>query len=345
MATVICERCGLRPAWRRSRRVRPGVGEETQRLCEVRLAEVSAAASPRGFGGRGPVRRLLLRLLRARRLAGQPASRRRHADRAAPAVSSRSTSPSTSATPLASCSSARPSRRWSGAASTSTPSTCCGRRCRTTSWPTCCASSTPTRRRSPRRSRKRPSTSERTDVAPSLSPEAKGALLAAYREIARARRLLRRARARAARAGRATRSPRRGGCSRRFGLSHTKLRGAVIRGVEEGEGAGRPASQTKTLDQYGRDLTQAAREGKLDPVIGRADEIEQTIEILSRRTKNNPVLIGDPGRRQDGDRRGHRPAHRQRRGAGDAGGQARWWGSTWPAMVAGTKYRGEFEER
>ena len=81
----------------------------------------------------------------------------------------------------------------------------------------------------------------------------------------------------------------------RFGLSHTRLRGAVIRGVAQTEEGGRPASQTKTLDQYSRDLTQAAREGKLDPVIGRADEIEETIEILSRRTKNNPVLIGDPG--------------------------------------------------
>src|ERR687894_667245 len=81
----------------------------------------------------------------------------------------------------------------------------------------------------------------------------------------------------------------------RFGLSHTALRGAVIRGVRETEEGGRPASQTKTLDEYSRDLTEAAREGRLDPVIGRADEIEETIEILSRRTKNNPVLIGDPG--------------------------------------------------
>lgn len=49
------------------------------------------------------------------------------------------------------------------------------------------------------------------------------------------------------------------------------------------------------LDKYGRDLTQLAREGKLDPVIGRKNEIERVIHILSRRTKNNPVLIGDPG--------------------------------------------------
>src|ERR671919_558770 len=81
----------------------------------------------------------------------------------------------------------------------------------------------------------------------------------------------------------------------RFGLSHPALRAAVIRGVTQTEEGGRPASQTKTLDEYSRDLTEAAREGRLDPVIGRADEIEETIEILSRRTKNNPVLIGDPG--------------------------------------------------
>jgi ATP-dependent Clp protease ATP-binding subunit ClpC len=61
----------------------------------------------------------------------------------------------------------------------------------------------------------------------------------------------------------------------------------VIRGVEPALGA-RETSPTPTLDQFGRDLTAMAREGKLDPLIGRADEIEQTIEILSRRTKNTP---------------------------------------------------------
>ena len=60
-------------------------------------------------------------------------------------------------------------------------------------------------------------------------------------------------------------------------------------------GGGRPDSDTPTLDQFGVDLTAKARAGELDPVIGRADEIEQTIEVLSRRTKNNPVLIGEAG--------------------------------------------------
>src|SRR6185503_12996588 len=57
----------------------------------------------------------------------------------------------------------------------------------------------------------------------------------------------------------------------------------------------RTKSKTPTLDEFGRDLTAMAREGKLDPVIGRDDEIERMIQILARRTKNNPVLIGDPG--------------------------------------------------
>lgn len=51
----------------------------------------------------------------------------------------------------------------------------------------------------------------------------------------------------------------------------------------------------QALEQYSRDLTQAAKEGKLDPVIGRDDEIRRTIQILSRRTKNNPILLGEPG--------------------------------------------------
>ncbi len=57
----------------------------------------------------------------------------------------------------------------------------------------------------------------------------------------------------------------------------------------------RPSSSTPTLDKYGRDLTALAREGRIDPVIGRDTEIEQTVEVLSRRGKNNPVLIGDAG--------------------------------------------------
>ena len=85
---------------------------------------------------------------------------------------------------------------------------------------------------------------------------------------------------------------------------------------------GEAPSSSLVLDQFGRNLTQDAREGKLDPVIGREQEIERVMQILSRRTKNNPVLIGEPGRRQDHDRRGPGPGHRQGQRARDAQGQA-----------------------
>ncbi|MFE2045472.1 ATP-dependent Clp protease ATP-binding subunit [Streptomyces sp. NPDC059477] len=105
----------------------------------------------------------------------------------------------------------------------------------------------------------------------------------------------------------------------------------------------RPSS-TPTIDEFGRDLTEDARAGRLDPVIGRDDEVEQTIEVLSRRSKNNPVLIGDPGVGKTAIVEGIA----QRIVTGDvprtlAG--KRLVSLDLPGMVAGTKYRGEFEER
>jgi len=134
----------------------------------------------------------------------------------------------------------------------------------------------------------------RADVSPSLAPDAKRALLSAYEEsqalgasyIGPEHVLLALAKDEDSEAGRLLSL---------FGVSHTKLRGAVVRGVDSSGEARVQASSTPTLDEYSRDLTQMAREGKLDPVIGRGEEVETTIEILSRRTKNNPVLIGDPG--------------------------------------------------
>jgi ATP-dependent Clp protease ATP-binding subunit ClpC len=109
-------------------------------------------------------------------------------------------------------------------------------------------------------------------------------------------------------------------------------------------GAAQPRSQTPTLDELGRDLTQFAREGKLDPVIGRDNEIERVIQILSRRTKNNPCLIGEPGVGKTAIAEGLA----QRIIAGkipEILNDKRVVTLDMGAVVAGTKYRGEFEER
>ena len=90
----------------------------------------------------------------------------------------------------------------------------------------------------------------------------------------------------------------------KLGADLNRVRQQVIQllhgyqGKEPAAAGGPPESAPSTslvLDQFGRNLTQAAREGKLDPVIGREKEIERVMQVLSRRTKNNPVLVGEPG--------------------------------------------------
>ncbi len=134
---------------------------------------------------------------------------------------------------------------------------------------------------------------------------------------------------------------------KKYGLTETKLRQAVLTAVgEKGKktGQAKTKSKTPTLDQYSRDLTQLAQEGKLDPVIGRHNEVQRVVQILSRRTKNNPVLIGEPGIGKTAIVEGL--ATRVIKGnIPDILKNKRVLSLDLPAMVAGTKYRGEFEER
>ena len=133
-----------------------------------------------------------------------------------------------------------------------------------------------------------------------------------------------------------------------LGVDLTKVRTQVIRMLGEtaevsaGSQTGR--TKTPTLDEFGSNLTQMAAEGKLDPVVGRAKEIERVIQILGRRTKNNPVLIGEPGVGKTAIAEGlaSRIANKD---IPDILEEKRVVTLDIGLLVAGTKYRGEFEER
>lgn len=135
------------------------------------------------------------------------------------------------------------------------------------------------------------------------------------------------------------------GLLREFNIDEAKLKTTIdqIRGNQKVTDQN-PEGKYDALHKYGRDLTEYAREGKLDPVIGRDDEIRRTIQILSRRTKNNPVLIGEPGVGKTAIAEGLA----QRIVSGDVPQSLKdrkLVSLDMGSLIAGAKYRGEFEER